>query len=162
MRALAFALCLFTSQVASAEPTWIVQNNQTHNVQTLDLVGVLGWFGLGAGVHYALPLVTDGFLPKVNDSFDLELSGYLLYWYYGYGDFAGIAPLAGVRWKFHLTPEWTVFGLAKAGLLIGVNHSELVFVPQPGVGAYWHFTKGMEVRMDLTYLGLSGGLSIDM
>jgi hypothetical protein len=148
----------------------------------LDFTGSLGFLGdldLGLAGWYSLPLVKDGFIPPINDSFNLELGATVDYQFFnGYGtcDFKsyGFAPVGGVRWDFYLTKAWTVFAKAKVGIgyrsfsdscgfnydYYGYNHT--YFVPDTGVGAYWNFSPGMGMRFDLGYRGAAVGISINL
>jgi hypothetical protein len=158
LRAHTFAAVLVVSTLGAASPAsaaeWIIEKNATHKNNTFDMVGVLSPWLVGAGVNYAIPLVQDGFIPTLNDQFDLELSGYLVYWYWGKTDSLALLPLAGVRWQFHLTPEWSVFALAKSGIRLDFDGGDVSFGHEFGVGGYWHFSKGMSLRMETSSLGL--------
>ena len=181
--------CLFVApQTAEAKPDWIIKDTSIHESRDnkLDIVGHAWFFGattIGAGVWYSIPVVPDGFLPMLNDSFAVEFGGFLTYWHdsitYGFGDcsytYYRISPLAGVRWDFMLTPEWTVFGLAKMGFNYGFGSNFDCgagntaarpdisgITADGGVGAYWNFSQDMALRLEGGPFGLNVGISINM
>jgi hypothetical protein len=113
----------------------IIKDRSTHQRDPrFDITGHIFPFtplnaGIGAWVY--LPIVPDGFIPSVNETFGLEfgLMGEYYNYNYDYG-FQGygyeyryswwaLAPLGGVRWDFHLTQFISVFALAKVGFQIG-------------------------------------------
>jgi hypothetical protein len=165
----------------------IIKDASVHDTRPtkLDVTGSLGFlgdFGIGVAGWYSFPIVKDGFIKPINDSFNLEFGAALDYAWsdYGYGlgyrcdyNYYGITPMGGVRWDFYLTKSWTVFGKAKAGIgyrvasadCAGFSSSEYGgthFVPDGGAGAYWNFSEGMGMRFEVGYRGGSVGLSIDL
>lgn len=91
--------------------------------------GLFGWgIGVGLAARYSLPVFKDGFIPELNDSFEIDLGPEFLF-----GTF-GVAPSAIVgavepRWTFHVSPQFD--GYVKAGLGVfywfGVTNYSLVY-----------------------------------
>jgi hypothetical protein len=147
----------------------------------LDITGSLGFIGhpeVGVAGWVSLPIVPNGFIPPINDSFYLEFGVATGYAWDNYAvgcdyNWVNLAPLAGVRWNFHLTEAWTVFAKAKLGVAYhfasfdcggsysGTDLSGLHVASDGGVGAYWNFSPGMGMRFDLGYQGASVGLSFN-
>ncbi len=147
----------------------------------LDITGSLGFFGdFGVGVAgwVSMPIVPNGFIPPLNDSFYLEFGVATSYAWVDYAfncdyNYFNLAPLGGVRWNFHLTDTWTVFAKAKIGVAYHfasadcgpafstVDFSGLHFATDTGVGAYWNFSPGMGMRFDLGSQGAAAGLSFN-
>jgi hypothetical protein len=167
---------------AGAQPTIKDASDHTNDrPMKLDITGSLGFFGdfgVGLAGWVSMPIVPNGFIPPLNDSFYLEFGIATTYtwvnnWYgqcdYNYFD---LAPMGGVRWNFHLTEAWTVFAKAKLGVGYHFNNvdcpgiayrdsdlTQLYLASDGGVGAYWNFSPGMGMRFDLGYHGASVGLS---
>ena len=139
---------------------------------TIDLLGsfwLFGnttWFG-GAG-WFCYPILPEGFLPKINDVFYLELGAYAFYYnerVAAHADYSylGIIPAGGVRWDFNLTKSWTVFGAVKAGLAVGTGDAprQFWFVPVLSVGGFWNFSRSLFLRLEAGNQGLlQAGVSI--
>jgi hypothetical protein len=181
----AFALALAFTAVALPGPAGAQLTIKDSSVHTdrpvkFDITGSLGFFGdrsVGTAAWVSIPLLPDGFIPPLNDSFGLEFGMAVNYAWanYGFGcdyNYFSLVPLGGVRWDFHLTEAWTVFGKAKLGIGhdfasvecggtkiddVGGNHLASDF----GVGAFWNFSPGMGMRFDLGYQGASVGLSFN-
>lgn len=141
----------------------------------LDFVGSAWVFGslkwLGAGAWIAYPIVPDGFIRPWNDSFMLEAGMYMnLYFDSRYVDdtsWLGIIPLAGVRWNFYLTQDWTAFATLKAGFrlrMIGdANERAAHFAPHVTVGAHWRLNEKTYLRLETGNLGLAQvGISLQL
>ena len=180
----ALSCLLIAPQAAEAKPNWNIKDSSVHESRSnkLDIVGhvqMLGSFNTGVGVWYSIPVVPDGFIPVLNDSFVIEFGGFLTYWddlTYGCDDnYFRISPLGGVRWDFMLTPEWTVFAVSKVGYHISTGRSvdcapgytgaraqRNGLTGEGGVGAYWNFSDGMGMRLEAGPFGVNAGISIDM
>jgi hypothetical protein len=116
-------------------------------------------FGVGGGVRFAVSLFDNGFLSRVNDSFELELGANVL---------AGInpayvliTPLVEVRWTFHFSPRFSAY--AKVGG--GYNLSASPLYPHSlylsaAVGALVAITRHFYLRAEFGYPGLLLGVGI--
>lgn len=168
---LAVASCismLTPSEAVADEHTggtkWIIKKTEpTERPHHLDTVGSIWMFGdqpwLGVGLWYAFPALKQGIIPQINDSLDIEVGGFInMINRNAHGDhtlYAGIMPLGGVRWMFHLHPDWSVFATAKLGFQVGLGSSAVNGLAGGGsVGAYWRITDLVYLRMETGNLGL--------
>ncbi len=146
----------------------------------LSFFAVLPWyygFGVGLGVRYAIPIVPQGFIPKLNDSVELEFGAdiFTAYYYdYAYGpNFGGgysytalAIPLEG-RWTFHITDRFSAYGKAGVGWALGFGPYDR-FRPGYGGGLYLIFCPGVlfkvsdtiALRAEVGNFGLRGGIGI--
>jgi hypothetical protein len=112
---------LFASPVARADDTIRVPGDHAPHGIEFEPHAVLGWdsvyadAGYGLGARLSIPIVKNGFIPKINNSvsvsFGLDVLHYSGCWYYG-GDCSATfleSPIA-MQWNFYLTPKWSVFG----------------------------------------------------
>lgn len=116
MRALlCAALALSTSAFAKGEGGGI-RDGSHHNrpfqlsffaVAPFERYYLTGPLGIGGAVRFAIPLVNDGFIRPINDSFELEL-GANLYTGFSSGPVV-VTPIAEVRWTFHLTSHFSAY-----------------------------------------------------
>jgi hypothetical protein len=153
------ACAALPDEAQSAE--WIVRDTTRYGrPEQFDVTGTLDTDWLGASLWYGLPILPQGFIAPMNDSFDLELGGHVMLVIdrRRQGTF-GLMPLGGVRWNFHLTRDWTVFTTLKLG-------AELIFgdrfapTGDGSIGAYLHVSRDLYVRMELgTHGVLRGGVS---
>jgi hypothetical protein len=146
------------------------------------LYGTTGW---GLGFRASIPIVSNGFIPSVNNnvaiSFGLDWSRYSgCYGYYyrglyrsGYGCGGAsyfMFPVA-MQWNFWLTPKWSVFG--EPGLFIyhavfddycvgvvGCSYPTRTGVhPLFHAGARFHFNDTVALTMRIGYPYISIGVS---
>jgi len=140
---------------------WIVDDPTPRDrPQRIDVVASV--FPVGAtpyaslGGMFVIPVVPEGFIPNVNDTFHLEFGAY--FDHHSYSNlgidytWVQIAPVGGVRWDINLTDKWTVFALAKFGASIPVNKNEeaknvSLFVVDTGIGALWHISSMGSLRL---------------
>jgi len=187
---------VLTPHTGQAAVKWNVTDKSVHTTRPtkLDVVGTIDFFGVfhtGIGAWYSVPVVPDGFIPGLNDSFVVEVGGLLEYWRYSSGFTSGLggsidcsqtwyrlSPMGGVRWDFFLTDDWTVFGKGKAGWSIGFADSGLecsgvgvttnskdihTLAVDLGVGAYWHFAENMALRLETGVNSIIAvGISMEM
>jgi hypothetical protein len=135
------------------------------------------WYGIGIGmsVGFEIPIMHDGFIPSLNDSFSIEPSfgfAYLDYYYYGNvdNDYALMfRPAVGALWSFYLKPNLRVYGIinfgytrinryydeASTSLKYGYNY----FYGEAGAGVIWNFAEKWAVRGELAFHGLRGGIN---
>jgi len=147
---------------------WIITEPEAgaERNQQLDFVvgATRGWTTAGTpGVIYGIPIVGDGFIPPVNDSFYLQFGAFFPL-YFGDPFAAGAIGGGGVRWNFHLTPQWDVFWTAMGGWeagLTGEHTGELWY--NTGAGAHFKFSEGVYLRLETgTYGYATVGLSIQL
>ena len=167
--------CLSTlvSVPARADPAWTIDDQNKHDrPTTVDFTAAAWVFGdttfFGGAGWFCYPIVPEGLIPSVNDSFYLEVGAFIFDYNVHVSNgadysYVGIFPAGGVRWDFHLTREWTVFATAKLGIRIGTGDAPRTWWLDGGgsIGAYWKFSKAMYVRLETGNLGLvSAGISI--
>ena len=169
-----------TTMVATSQPAeaaeMIIQDTGKHsrNMQ-LDFTGTAWFFGnttwFGGAAWFGIPVVEDGFIPPWNDSFYVEFGTFANYFFFnnlGLADYSyfALVPSGGVRWNFHLTPDWTVFATGKIGVRLPIAGSSLAetrFVGLGSIGAYWHMSEAMYIRLETGNYGvLQAGVSIQL
>jgi hypothetical protein len=115
--------------------------------------------GVGAGVRFGLSLFDNGFLPRINDSFELEL---------GANVFRGvdvpytlITPVAEVRWTFHFSPRFSAYAKVGGGYNISVSvlYPHTVFL-EAAAGALVALGRHFYLRAEFGYPGLLLGFGI--
>jgi hypothetical protein len=183
---------LFANQSQAGE--WTISDRRAqHETKHLDITGLLSPFGtfrMGVGVWYSMPVMSEGFIPSINDSFDIEFGGvlerdhwssttlalgmtnvdYSQTWYRA-------SALGGVRWSFYLPRDWTVFATGKLGYGYGFGSSTkcagtaCTYASYPelsgllvdfGAGTYWKINSDWCLRLDLGVFGAMVGVSIPM
>ena len=130
-------------------------------------------FGLDVGVRFSIPLVKNGFIPRLNNSFDLEFGGDLAY-YLGYYTYSVIIPYgeATVRWTFYILPKFAAY--AKLGLGIGyaitayngAYWSPFYISVPASVGIIFWITQSFALRAEAgggyDYYGIRVGIGFDL
>ncbi|MEW5743040.1 MAG: hypothetical protein AB1938_29260 [Myxococcota bacterium] len=124
-----------------------------------------GWGGVGfpfgAGVSYFQPLLHDGFVPNLNDSFNLEVGANLAF-AYGGGFSSWLAIPLTVNWALHFTPEFAGYLKLGAGFnfTFGYWSSRGVFsaFPVGGLGILVKLNQTLTLRVEAGYPWLSVGL----
>lgn len=123
-----------------------------------------GWYyggvPFGVGARFLIPLVHDGFIPKVNDEFDIEFGAD----FFGIsrGAFYGVFSLpVEVMWRFHMVDRLSLyaklgvaiefgvsnycgFGPCRSGFGVGVQ-------PIGSVGLIFMATKTVALRLEAGY-----------
>ncbi len=165
------AVTLPPDQAAAAN--MIIEGEGTTNrPMQLDVVGTAWVFGsvtwFGGAVWFGIPVVPQGFIPNVNDSFVVEFGFFANFFivntpFQDYSYF-GVVPAGGVRWDFFLTPQWSVFATGKIGVrwpVFGDSLAETSFAGMGTVGAYWHMSDEMYIRLETGNFGIAQvGISI--
>jgi hypothetical protein len=136
------------------------------------------WYGVGIGFSTAfeIPIMHDGFLPNVNDSFSIEPSFGFAYvdYYSGWDDDYALLfrPAVAALWSFHLKEHLRVYGIVNFGYTRvnrywndrrlgrdfddGYNH----FYGEAGAGVIWNFAQRWAVRGEVAFHGIRGGINI--
>jgi hypothetical protein len=129
-------------------------------------------FPFGLGGRFLIPIIHDGFIPSVNDSFSIEFGL----------DFSGATglgrfyPTLGipveVMWAFHLTQKFAVY--AKVGAVLEINFVPYVCVgttlcrgavsasPIGNLGLMYKFSEKISFRAEVGYPWVKVGLGFDM
>ncbi len=131
---------------------------------------VYGGVPFGLGVRYMIPLIHDGFVPSLNDSFNIEFGA----------DFGGIAtrvfyPIISipveVMWRLHFTSRFS--GYVKVGAALEFNVVSYCTTAYPcrtlvsanviaNVGLIYRFTDTVSFRAEAGYPWLKVGLGFDI
>jgi hypothetical protein len=164
------------------------KRSSTHNTSIKDagahrrpfalaLLGYVPWFhgiGIGVSTAFEIPIVHDGFIPRLNDAFSIEPSfGFAYLDHYGdvEGDYALLfRPALGAKWSFYLLPALRVYALLSFGYS-RVNHyfepgavperaSDDLFYGDLGAGVEWSFAAHAALRAEVAPQGLRAGVSI--
>lgn len=119
---------------------------------------------LGIGVSYFQPLVNDGFVPNLNDSFNLEVGANLTFaWYGGFSSWLAV-PIT-VNWMLHFTPQFS--GYLKLGAAINFTFGYwatqyagawVSAFPVGGVGIMFKLNQQLTLRLEAGYPWLALGL----
>jgi hypothetical protein len=143
---------------------------------------VLGWDdvyaadGFGLGVRFSIPIVDNGFVPKINNSvaisFGLDLLHYDSCWYVGDCSANYIHIPVVMQWNFYVARQWSVFG--EPGLVVfhgfisdcpvairncPVGPRETSVEPALYLGGRYHFNDKMSLTMRVGFPSISVGLS---
>lgn len=158
-----------TAASGESETHWIIKSDAHHKrpMQLSAAVGFPEYYGAGVMAWYTLPIVHDGFIRHLNDSFDLEfgLMYGVFFWGLGLYDVPPMAltPLVAARWNFFLTNDWTVFAMVKLGVRIGLNYPDFTrFTGGVIVGGQYRLTDNMSLRLETGYPYTSVGLAWDL
>lgn len=119
-----------------------------------------GTFGVGAAARFTIPLVHQGFIGPINDSFELELGGNF------YGSSSGapyvLTPVAEARWTFHITHHFSAYGKLGFGWHFPIADTR-GRVPQPhlsaAVGILFEVVEWFYLRAEAGYPGLLLGIA---
>jgi hypothetical protein len=163
---LALAAAAAPPATARAErATWIIEEDQRHDDYGLSAVG--GWYltGFGAEGRLTFPIVPDGAIEYLNESFALELGAGYQFYLDDSGNFHRVNFPLLVRWDFHLTSLWTVYGAlgAAGGLPLGRDNPSVfgyhgyVWIIA-AVGAFLHLGDVFSLRFEAGSLGVLAGI----
>lgn len=133
-----------------------------------------GLAGYGGGVRVGIPLLSDGFLPRLNDAVFVESGAEFIHWTLTAGDFNSITVPIHVRWNFYLAKDWTAFlnGGFELSYFLGEGFFDsptgvpFFNVVQGGVltvgvggGVMYNFSEAVSLRIDATLSLLGIGLT---
>jgi len=124
---------------------------------------VLGW-GYGAAGRYSLPLLKDGFLPEVNDSFEVDLGGNIIFPAFGFAT-TTLALLAEPRWTFHFTPQLEAYAKLGLGVFIPVLGTFPTVVSPfqvlAAAGGSYRIGSNLSIRVEAGIGGFMAGAALD-
>lgn len=164
---------------AFRQPGGLFDTSEHERPQMLSVYGILPWgygFGFGAAARYGIPIVKQGFIPKLNDSVELEFGGDLWFASYNYG-FLGssydygytglLIPVEG-QWSFHLTPRVTTYAKVGLGWNFYFWNTDDRVGDLSGSGFWWNTAWGatyrvgesMFLRGEVGVTGLKAGLAL--
>lgn len=139
-------------------PGGLLDESPQERSHMLSVFAFLPWgYGGGAAVRYSIPIVPQGFISKLNDSFDLEF-GADFYSHWGF-DYFGVIGVAEARWTFQVLPKLGVYGKAAVGVRYDTDPGwgfdpYVDFVP----GVIFQVTETLALRGELGYHGFRAGL----
>lgn len=131
---------------------------------TVSVVGSFGAYdqvvGAGVGGLFSFPLLRDGFIPSLNDSFHLEFGAFTTVGFYEFGqDAVWFSPVAGARWDFHIVEPFTAFVALRSGPALGLNRVGSTLYLDGVVGGFWRFSKPVALRFEIGGGVLGGGFN---
>lgn len=158
---------------ARGEPNSITDRAARHHDQSVSVMAYVPWYhGFGFGVvgRYEIPVVPDGFIPALNDSFSIEPSLGLAYLSWGptgysYNVFE-ITPAAYGIWRFYFTDKFDAYGGLGLGFAIGNvsgnnagTFNASYFYWDPVVGLHFKISRNVALRAESGAQGLKGGVT---
>lgn len=157
---------LLTAAPAEAERTsWIIEEDGSHPEVMFSFLG--GWYltGFGGEFRFAFPIVPDGAIDYLNESFAMEVGAGYQYFLDSAHNFGRLTFPVTVRWDFHLTELWTVYGAlgAAGGVPFDRPHKDIFgyhgYVwPVAAVGCFLHLAPGVDFRAEAGTLGILAGV----
>lgn len=168
----------YASQPAPAPTGGIRDTSEHRRPFTLSaLAYVPWWYGIGIGVRasFEIPLVHDGFIPSLNDSFSLEPSFSFAYssWnrfsYYDELHALRYTPALAALWSFHFSPQFRAYGAVNLGYTLvsytgdqgGYDFKDWdYFYFEVSAGVFYDFSEHLAVRAEVGWQGLRGGLAV--
>jgi hypothetical protein len=166
VQALALALTLATAPLPEGEGLSIRDATRHDRPFMLSFFGavlpeyqfgdVVYPLGYGGAVRFAIPLLNDGFIPSVNDSFELELGANAFF-----GGYYLVTPVVEVRWTFHFGPRFSAYGKVGGGynFMVSAIHPSTPYL-SGAVGGLIALTRHFYLRAELGYPGLLLGIGI--
>lgn len=118
-----------------------------------------GSFPIGGGASFYIPIVKNGFIPRLNEEFGIDFGADAII-YVGYtAPFSIYLPI-GVQWKFHILSNLDVY--AKLGFLarlwfggpLGVFYPDAV----AAVGLHYMLSKSFGLKAEVGYPGVRLGV----
>jgi hypothetical protein len=152
--------CLALPRAARADEQSIIKMPGEHPVYSLEIEPqlLLGWNelkdGPGVGGRIVVPLISNGFVPSINNSVGI-----------GFGFDADpirtgnhfVLPVV-LEWNFWLSTHWSVFG--EPGLAIVFDNGDGKFGPVVYAGGRYHVTKELAFTLRLGVPGLDAAAGI--
>ena len=124
--------------------------------------GYLG-FGFGFGARFYIPIVKEGFLPMLNDSFGIEfgVDPTILFWT---TTGVGVAIPVEARWNFHIFPKLEAYAKVGAALAIisfpGINYFSVGGILVANVGVLFRLNSVISLRAEVGYPAIKVGIGI--
>lgn len=155
----------------------IIKDTSDHRrPMTLSLMAYIPWWygiGIGFSTAFEIPIMHNGFLPNVNDSFSIEPSFGFAYvdYYSGWDDDYALLfrPAVAALWSFYLKENLRVYGIVNFGYTrvnrywndrVGdVSRGYNDFYGEAGAGVVWNFAERWAVRGEVAFHGIRGGIN---
>jgi hypothetical protein len=144
---------------------WIIEQDDPHPEVMFSFLG--GWYltGFGGEFRFAFPVAPDGVIDYLNETMSLEVGAGYQYFLDEAHNFGRVTFPVTVRWDFHLTPLWSVYGAlgAAAGIPFDRPHNNVFgyhgyIWPVAEVGCFIHLTEGVDFRAAAGTLGVFVGI----
>jgi hypothetical protein len=124
-------------------------------------------------VGFEIPIMHDGFLPMLNDSFSIEPSfgfAYVDYYSSFSSDYALLfRPAVAALWSFYLKENLRVYGIVNFGYTrvnrywesgsVTYDRGYNYFYGEAGAGVMWNFAEKWAVRGEVAFHGIRGGIN---
>ncbi|MFO0599640.1 MAG: hypothetical protein U0228_30315 [Myxococcaceae bacterium] len=118
----------------------------------------IGYFPIGVGASFYIPIVKNGFIPKLNDEFGIDFGADFVFYLGSAYPFSLYLPV-GVQWKFHILEKLEAY--AKIGFLAQIWFGYTTpFLPWPYgmVGIHYWFSKNFGLKAEVGYPGIRAGV----
>lgn len=157
---------LLSATVPALASEWITEQPGEHlNQMETELHGVLGTNALGGGIRIGLPVISQGFVPSLNNNVMLSLGVDFLNWPSSDYAVTGMVIPIMLQWNFFLTRRWSLFG--EGGVAVQdwfsrrANGDDQTLFIWPGLaaGARFYFNDGQYPAL-LLRVGYPSGLSV--
>ena len=127
------------------------------------LASVENTFGIGISGIFGYPILPEGFLPSVNESFHIE-AGLITNIAFIDSEFISdgvyISPVVGARWDFHFLESLTAYAALRTGVAIGASVFGSDLYLDASVGGFWRFTKPIALRFEVGGGVVGAGASV--
>jgi hypothetical protein len=155
----------------------IKDNSEKRRPYGISLDAYVPWLegiGIGFKMGFEIPIVHNGFIPSINDSFSLEPRFLLSYqrWrsFAVYDDLQVMAytPAIAALWSFYFKTNLRAYAFVSFGYTIvnNVNYTDKTlsglegrFYHDLGVGGFWDFAKHWALRAEIGYAGMRFGIA---
>lgn len=117
-----------------------------------------GSFPIGGGASFYIPIVKNGFIPRLNEEFGIDFGADVIA-YLGYTNPLAIYLPVGVQWKFHILSNLEVY--AKLGFLARLWFGYVNFFnpdAYAAVGIHYMLSKGFGLKAEVGYPGVRLGV----
>ena len=141
----------------------LTDGGDQHRHVLLSVHGVLPYghfrgFPLGVGASLYIPIVSNGFIPPVNDEFGLDFGADAIFFLGRGNGFALWIPVS-VLWTFHFSHSFAAY--VKAGVALRIFPGDpLPLYPDfvGAIGLNWMFARSVGLRVEAGYPGIKLGI----
>lgn len=152
-----------TSDTSSSAPSatgirgahGLLDTNDSHKGNMLSFFAFPSYwygFGFGVGARFSFTLADKGFLPMVNDSFELEVGADGWWGTWGYYSYVGLSPMVEAKWSFYIIDKLCAYAKVGLGAYFAFP-SYAGWFPlryRGGVGVIYDLTSTFSVRAEAT------------
>lgn len=166
------AVALGTSLAIAGDQTIKTPGDHPHYKIEIEPHGLIGWdafgwggFGFGAGVRASVPIMENGFVPKINNvpaiTFGVDwmhFEGGCWYAYLGYCSAANYFYFpVGLQWNFFVAKSWSVFAEIGFAPYYGAYSDNCAAFYLPGTRDYLICENGRPTHFSVEPWGSLGG-----